>query len=132
MREPVRHAGVPCPRCVSGSLLPGDEPDELACHACGARIPLSALGDKGDVTASMAAVLETTISVLEQQLGEAEERRRRLKIEVRRARNALALLRGEPVRFVGVPKNWSDKARAAQAARMKKINERKRQEKAQA
>jgi len=125
-------AGVPCPRCVSGSLLPGREPDELECHACGVRVPLSALGGKGDVTSSMAAVLVTTISVLEQQLAEAEERRRRLKIEVRRARNALAILHGEPVRSFGVPKNWSDKARAAQAARMRKINERKRQEKAQA
>lgn len=132
MLEPVRHAGVPCPRCVSGSLLPGREPDELECHACGARVPLSALGDKGDVTASMAGVLETTISVLEQQLAEAEERRRRLKIELRRARNALALLRGEPVRFVGMPKNWSDEKRAEQGERMRKINERKRQEKARA
>jgi hypothetical protein len=95
-------------------------------------VPLSALGDKGDVTASMAGVLETTISVLEQQLAEAEERRRRLKIELRRARNALALLRGEPVRFVGMPKNWSDEKRAEQGERMRKINERKRQEKARA
>jgi hypothetical protein len=117
---------------MKGSLLPGDEPDELECHACGARVPLSALGDKGDVTSSMAAVLETTVSVLEAQLAEAEERRKQLKIELRRARNALAILRGEPVRFVGVAKNWSKESRAAQGDRMRRVNERRRQEKAEA
>jgi hypothetical protein len=135
---------------MKGSLSPGDDPDELACFACGARVPVdtivknmlanmnsqapdlavsemqasprSAPGDTGDVTASMTAMLETSMLGLVTELAEVEERRRQLKLGLRRGRVALRILRGEKARSV----MWSEEKRAAQAERMRKVMEGKR------
>lgn len=140
-----RRDRVPCPRCTKGSLQSGDDPDELVCFACGARVPVdtivknmladmnsqapdlsemqpvSALRDTGDVTASMTAMLETSLAEMEGQLAKAEERRRQLKLGLRRGRVALRILGGEPGRA-----GWTKEARAAQAERRRKVIEGKR------